>query len=455
MLTRRNFVKFMGLGSAGFLLPLPKIFANTTASGPTSNFLQIIVPGGLDTQYFFDARPLEFTRQNLIHNYNNSETLVFNGINNESCYISSVAEPLLAYKNYFTLINGVHCAEGFDGHSQNLNYLFTGSPFGGASFLPFLKSDESLLSYLNITSNVNIATNNSQSSIRLDQTSGRLLTEIARSSVDFNEDSPLFQYILNQAKRNASGDGVYTDGVRNFISGLLASPRVRAKLKQTEVSNAKDVLTQRLDLMKTYFDNNVTNNCVLQLGYLPVDIDAHGESNLKVFATKTAPAIVQDLVKIIEYLRKTTLKDGRSLMDSTTFVFTSEFGRTMKIADFSVDATGSNHNPKNNSILIGGKGIKCGQVIGQSDWQEPQEKLSPAHMSVQTIDPILMGRPYDFKNQTILKDYKPETYNKNEYISVDNYVNTVLDLFNADPTAYRFQDRQKTQKYPSLSGVLK
>ena len=40
------------------------------------------------------------------------------------------------------MLNGVYMTPSFDGHLQNMNFLFTGNPFGGDSFIPHLNLPE-------------------------------------------------------------------------------------------------------------------------------------------------------------------------------------------------------------------------------------------------------------------------------------------------------------------------
>ena len=54
------------------------------------------------------------------------------------------------------------------------------------------------------------------------------------------------------------------------------------------------------------------------------------------------------------------------MFDVTTVMIASEFGRTLRSLDSPIDNTGTNHNQFSNSVLIGGKGIRGGMVIGES-----------------------------------------------------------------------------------------
>ena len=48
----------------------------------------------------------------------------------------------MPFRDRFSVLNGVYMTPSFDGHLQNMNFLFTGNPFGGDSFVPHLNLAE-------------------------------------------------------------------------------------------------------------------------------------------------------------------------------------------------------------------------------------------------------------------------------------------------------------------------
>ncbi len=104
-------------------------------------FLNIYMQGGADCSYMFDARPLAMTAAGKIQNYLGKDPSPYTGANGTTCFAMSLVDPLRAYDSYFSVINGVFMSS-FDGHPQNTNALFTGNPFGGDSFLPYLNLPE-------------------------------------------------------------------------------------------------------------------------------------------------------------------------------------------------------------------------------------------------------------------------------------------------------------------------
>lgn len=87
--------------------------------------------------------------------------------------------------------------------------------------------------------------------------------------------------------------------------------------------------------------------------------------------------------------------------DVTTFLISTEFGRTNKQSSQPVTATGTDHNPFNNLCLLGGKGIAKNKLVGASDLHSSQEILSGAHLSLDKSKLKCFGRPFNFDSQEV------------------------------------------------------
>jgi hypothetical protein len=133
---------------------------------------------------------------------------------------------------------------------------------------------------------------------------------------------------------------------------------------------------------------------------------------------------------------------------------TTEFGRTMKQYGLPVDQTGTNHNPLNNSVLIGGKGICGGQVIGESDCRCATETVSKPHAAFDPQKLKLMGKAFDFSTGLTLAK-PPEEYSAAAYLGVNSVVNTVYKLFGASTSKYRKLERNSKMDAPQVPGLLK
>jgi hypothetical protein len=130
----------------------------------------------------------------------------------------------------------------------------------------------------------------------------------------------------------------------------------------------------------------------------------------------------------------------------------SEFGRTMRAPDMKIDATGTNHNQYSNSILMGGKGVRGGMVIGASDMMDAAAQISKAHLG---IDPVLekaVGMPFDFATMRPRADL-PESFDVDDYLTIGSVVNTLYSLFDVPQAHYRKMGRDKAAA-PVLPGLL-
>ena len=96
-------------------------------------------------------------------------------------------------------------------------------------------------------------------------------------------------------------------------------------------------------------------------------------------------------------LVETPFDAKRSMFDVTTVMIRQRIRRILRSLDASIDDTGTNHDQFADSVLIGGKGIRGGLVIGESDFDDATARLS-RHTSCS--NPTLesrSGRPFDFK----------------------------------------------------------
>ena len=96
----------------------------------------------MDSSYLFDARPLLMTQAGKIQNYLGEEPKIWQGINGQRSLATRLVDKLAPYRNRFSVINGIIMTTAFDGHPQNINCMFSGSPFGGDCFIPHLNQGQ-------------------------------------------------------------------------------------------------------------------------------------------------------------------------------------------------------------------------------------------------------------------------------------------------------------------------
>ncbi len=440
-LSRRKFLK-LGLAGAGTLavfrpssLPAaPRI--NT--SSQAHFYLQLIVQGGWDTSYLFDARPLAMTKAGKIQNYLGEEPSSWVGTNGGSLLTTSVASALMPFRNDFSVVNGVVMTPTFIGHDQNMNQLFTGNEFGGNSFVPYLNNADTgstPTSLDAITSGFLFAhLENQESSVPLDPKSGSKLRSLFSALPQATPENELTNFIRARYQANSSGRGRFAQGTTLMRHGLEHTPtlqKVLSEIRPTDSATSPDM--QFCALFSDCFRLGIARSAVWVLTAQAQNIDAHGSNQ-----AKQQPQVLKELVNrialIFKFLRETAYDSQRSLFDVTTVMVTSEFARTMRSPGVPIDNTGTDHNNLNNTVLIGGKGIRGGQIIGASDFQSADEKLSPAHFEIDQYALKIMGRPFDFATASPRID-TPEKFQIADYLTIGSVVNTIYKNFGCPETS--------------------
>jgi hypothetical protein len=124
----------------------------------------------------------------------------------------------------------------------------------------------------------------------------------------------------------------------------------------------------------------------------------------------------------------------------------------MRAPNLPIDATGTNHNQYANSILLGGKGVRSGLVIGASDLADLSTPVSKAHLAVDPVLEKTMGKPFDFAAMRSREDL-PEAFDVDDYLTIGSVVNTVYSLF-AVPREYHRAIGRDKRAAPVMHGLL-
>jgi uncharacterized protein (DUF1501 family) len=448
---RRRFLQVGLAGAGSLMIPWPARAALQASAPEPHFFLQVILAGGADTSYMFDARPLAMTQAGKLQNYLGKEPTPWTGSNGGSCLATSFVNPLLPFKNRFSVINGVVMAPDFDGHDQNMNLLLTGSNFGGDSFVPHLNLAETGISPLVIDAVVNgfpIATlTNQADSIPLTPSA------VAHLRAKVNAlpalDGDLNSFILSRLTANAAGPGRFNAAAALFLDGMNRGPDLQGRISQIRQPVSNDAPEKQFAAMiSDFFRQSLARSAVWTISD---SFDTHAAS-----LAKNQPALFQrtfsQIANVLQVLSTTPFDDKRSILDVTTFMITSEFSRTMRIDGYAIDNTGTNHNCFANTVLIGGKGVKGGMVIGATDYQSPTDKVSGAHLAMDPTILKLMGRPFDVKSLQSRSD-QPGAFSMTDYLSIASVVNTIYKLFSNPASRYRMIDRGLPVA-PTLDGLL-
>jgi hypothetical protein len=446
MQSRRDFLKFT-LAGFGTLVAgqWPRLaFARLNSRGAMEPhfFLQLYLPGGADSSYLFDARPLEMSKDGKIQNYLGVEPFLWQGQNGVSCLATELIKPLEIFKENFSILNGVLMTTTFDGHDQNLNYLMTGNAFGGDSFIPHLNQLENKsvcpMDGL-ISGSFPVASTNDGSMVPLTLDSFNNLQSQMKSSFPISDSDAVTEFSRSRMADLGQSTGNFSQGALQMLKAHEKSSDLFSRLLNVSpiMPVPKDDESNFINLALQLFKAGISKSAVLTLSEaFDVHAPVAAQGQKKLFSDA-----VSKVAKVFKLLKETPYDESRSFMDVTTVLLTSEFGRTMKSSpEIPVDQTGTDHNPLTNMMILAGKGIKGNQVIGASDYQTSLEVLSKAHKTLDPREIKIMGRPFDFQSMKP-RDDKPETFALTDYLSVHSVVNTIYSLFGISETQHRDLDR--------------
>ena len=444
---RRDFIKLGAAAGLGIALYPGLTLADQFLSRPLRLeseeadphfFINMIFSGGLDFSYLYDGRPLELTQTGMKQNYLQEEPILLQDGKGGQTFASSLVKPLEKYLSSFSILNGVLMANGFEGHDQNMNYLFAGDPFGGEGFIPLLNGGTRARP-IDVVQKGVLLTNliNDANTIPLSADSAHLLAEKLRKDDAFKMESPAFRFIRSRLEALGSKSGRLSTSAHQMHEGLGLSPRLADLLKKTRFTPIGDEHLDFLQMALELFRVGVTRSVNLSIDYL--NLDTHG-----VQPAKNQPKVYRSVVSIIaslfKVLQETPFDNKQSFWDRTTVMVTSEFGRTFKQDGLPVDATGTDHNPFSNSILLGGRGIPAGRIMGASDFRSSTEKLSKAHLSADPKKLKSIGRPFDYATSRPI-DVLHEVFEPKDYLTISSVINTVYSIFDVPKEKYRLVER--------------
>ena len=233
-----------------------------------------------------------------------------------------------------------------------------------------------------------------------------------------------------------------------MLSALDNSPEVHRKLASLSPNDPeRSAEDQSIALIADCFRLSLSRAAIY---VLPEQFDVHAPE-----LAKAQPALfggaIDKLAVLLRGLAETPFDKKRSIFDVTTVMVASEFGRTLRAPDMKIDATGTNHNQYSNSILMGGKGVRGGMVIGASDMADVSAPVSKAHLAVDPVLEKAVGRPFDFATLRPRADL-PEAFDIDDYLTIGSVINTLYSVFNVPKSHYRSMGRDK-QTAPVLSGL--
>ena len=451
--SRREFLKWSALGAGAVLFPDLALGA-TASTGEPHFFLMIIANGGADSSYLFDARPLSMTKAGKIQNYLGEDPMPWIGLNGVTTLASSLTKPLHPYMNRFSVLNGVCMTPTFDGHLQNLNFMFTGNAFGGESFVPHLnleetgRAPESLDGVLPTDAPIMDIANHA-SVVPLQAQSAANLAAKLRTVQAPKAGSETIDFVRARLSASASGTGRFAGASRLMLKGLEGAPEAHRKLERlSSPDTTASQERQAIGLIADCFRQSIARSAIYTL---PERFDVHA-AELAKDQPKIFASAVSRIADLLKGLSEIPYGRTRSIFDVTTVMIASEFGRTFRTEGQPIDRTGTNHDQFSNSILLGGKGIRPGLVIGASDLADEKAVASKAHLA---LDPKLekaIGRPFEFATLKPRTD-APDTFDLRDQLTINSVVNSVYELFGVAKSRHRLIGRDLPVA-PVLRGLL-
>ena len=452
--SRRDVIRLGAIGAGTLLLPGVGSAVAADADHDPHFFLLIVVDGGADPSYMFDARPLSMTRAGKIQNYLGEEPGIWRGSNGAVTLATRLVAPLRTFADRFSVLNGVYMTPSFDGHLQNMNFLFSGSPFGGDSFIPHLNSVETgrapgSLDAVLPTPPVFVNVNNHSSVVPLEPNALAQLADRLREAEPPRADDMIGRFVRSRLTAGAVGEGRMAAGSRLMLSSLDQAPDVHRKLAALRVPRSDLAAeAQAIALIAECFRLALSRSAIY---VLREQFDVHDADQAKLQPKLFSDAVLK-ISGLFRALVETPFDAKRSMLDVTTVMVASEFGRTMRAPDMPITGTGTNHNQFANSIMLGGKGIRSGLVVGASDLADEKAVPSKAHLAMDPVLEKVMGRPIDLKSLRVRPD-QPDTFDIENYLTISSVVNTLYEMFSVPKARYRSTGRNLPQA-PVLSGLL-
>ena len=330
------------------------------------------------------------------------------------------------------------------GHPSNQAYFWSnGTSMKPGIFPPIIGARQSMPAEtiaLGFSSNVD---NLARSLVTKDGVDG--ITALGAGAFQLDPSSPLGEHLFARAEANAVGDGMFAAGSGHLANGMRASSRLAGALAALSAAPPEGgapsgSIAAKVATVLKLFQSGVTRVAsIVQSDIGGINPDIHAASPGQKDTIPLFRRYAEELTATIALLKNTTFVDRRGretpFIDVTTFVVASEFGRTNRTASPTtrVGATGTDHNTFSNSILLGGKGIVGGLVVGESDLRDCDDAgvyrdVSGAHRQLDPRMLQIMGRPFDFEAQRLRTDL-PSSFAAADVIGMPSVTNTLFDAF--------------------------
>lgn len=283
--------------------------------------------------------------------------------------VGPAAQPLVTHANEIAVINGVMMYRDA-GHESLAAFLDSGNPTGN---MPPMSAQLSLCDHRGhggviVEDPFEMSTIPYQKTLLRDLTEGRLIAEyeeiLAAGLIESGESSDFFSELSKKL-------------------GEVAKVGSEMGNEQKKIAAENPDAIADLTWLAAAFTSGFSQQAKLRLPDAQ-SLDSH--SNYETDHIPAQKASWQFLADAMTLFKKIPYGTG-SLFDHTTFMAYNEFSRT----PFLNSAGGKDHNPYTNSVLLAGKGVQGGWVVGES-------QIITRGKS-KTGEALHIAKPFDFETQ--------------------------------------------------------
>ncbi len=396
-ITRRQLLqRTRDLALASYLGPLIPGIGRPSfgASKPDGFFLMIETFGGMDVTLGLDpwVLPAGADEKDLFLEYRPEDIKEASGLK-----LGPAAVPLAPHAGDCVVVNGVMMRRDA-GHDVILAYMATGRGDGKAASLPVE------LALATGTGPFGIVISNNT------YLAGKAASLSSTYDIlnDTNRDGLLNQLEERLKVFPPTKGSPFERAQQDLIAGRVESQKLYAMLNEL----AKKGPVAAPHVIAASFASGGAYQA--QISYPSGNLDTHinHEGNHLTEQKK----IWQGVADIFALFKSIPYKSG-SLFDATTFMVISEWARTPALNA----AKGKDHNPFTNSVLLAGRGLRKGSVVGAS-------RLIPRSKTVHGM-PEHIAWPFDYQTGKLAQTTKGAGF-----IFPENIIKTVGQLFGAPST---------------------
>lgn len=413
-MNRRTFLKSLSISGTSLWLA-PALSAESSIvkkylSEHEGAFVLIVVKGGMDVTLGLDPwikLPEGIDDKDIFIEYTSDQV----SSPTKGMLLGPAARGLAPHAKDCAIINGIFQNDIDNGHDVNLQYIKTGNGLGLAPSAPVTAADyfgQSPLGLLLLDSKPVLG------SKKLSTTS----VEDVRMWAMGNDLSSVLKAQANTVSQNNS------DLILSQKAVIELGPyRKKIVTKFNKLNASSKILSDNFDEIRTLMaclGSAASKLAEIEIRPRNESLDTHQNHIKRHLAGQTD--VWNQISEVFQLAKKTQYKNSpSSVFDKTTFLVVSDFGRTPYLNS----NEGKDHNPNTNSVLIAGRGVRGGQVIGKS--------LIVSRKKSVKLESVHIGAPINFKTFQILEALYKTSHDDFDFIGPENVMATVFRCIGLSP----------------------